>query len=163
MLDEMPYAQSFSSIVEYQGALDAVIAQARHKLHLFDFDMHEGGWNSPLRYERLKQFLLGSAQNRLHIALHDVDYVNRNCPRMINLLREHSYAVFIHQTNPEARGIFDPMLIADDAHYVHRFHYAQPRGEYVLNDLAKTQRLALHFDEIWQASTLAVPATTLGL
>jgi len=163
MPDETPFAQHFTSLMEYRQALDTLVAQVRHTLRLFDCDMHDGGWNSPQRYEGLKCFLLASPQNRLHIVLHKVDYVSRNCPRMMRLLREHSDAVFIHQTNPEARGVFDSMLIADDAHYLHRFHYAQPRGEYALNDPDKTQGLLQHFNEIWHASTLAVPATTLGL
>ena len=163
MQAETPCAQPFFGMSEYQQALDTVIGHAQHTLQLFDFNLHDGGWNSPQRYARLKRFLLHSPHNRLHIALHSVDYVSRNCPRMLNLLREHSYAVFIHQTNPELRAVFDPLLIADDAHYAHRFHYEQPRGEYVLNDLAKTQALLQRFDEIWQASTAAVSATTLGL
>ena len=163
MPDETPFSQHFTSLAEYRQGVDAVVAQVRHTLRLFDFDMHEGGWNSPPRYAHLKQFLLASPHNRLHIALHNVDYVNRNCPRMMRLLREHSYAVFIHQTNPEARSIFDSMLIADEVHYVHRFHYEQPRGEHVLNNPDQTQGLLQRFNEIWHASTLAVPATTLGL
>lgn len=163
MHDEIPFVRPFSGMTEYRQALDAVIEHTRHTLQLFDFDLHDGGWNSPQRYARLKRFLLASVHNRLHIALHSVDYVSRNCPRMLNLLREHSYAVFIHQTNPEARAVFDPLLIGDDAHYAHRFHFEQPRGEYVLNDLAKTQGLIQRFNEIWQASTVAVSATTLGL
>ena len=55
------------------------------------------------------------------------------------------------------------MLIADDAHYVHRFHYEQPRAELVLNDHKLTQPLLYRFEEIWHASTLAVTATTIGL
>ncbi len=163
MPDEASFAQPFSSLGEYRQALDAVIVQTRHTLRLFDSDMRDGGWNSPERYQALKSFLLASAQNRLHIALHNVDYVSRHCPRMMQLLRDHSYAVFIHQTNPEARAVFDSMLIGDDGHFVHRFHYEQSRGEYVLNDPDQTYGLLQRFAEIWHASTLAVPATTLGL
>ena len=103
----------FASLSEYQQALDVVIEQARHTLYLFDYDLHEGGWNGPQRYEVLKRFVLGSPNNRLHIALHSVDHVRRNCPRLLNLQRQYSYAVLIHETNPEARSINDPMLIAD--------------------------------------------------
>ena len=149
--------------IEYQEALDTVIDHARYTLRIFDFDLHDGGYNAVPRYDRLKRFLLASSKNRLLIVLHRVDYLKRDCPRMLNLLREHSEAVFIHQTNAEARNVFDPLLIADDAHYVHRFHYEQPRAECVLNDLALTQPFLQRFEEIWQASTLAVAATTIGL
>jgi len=156
-------SQYLSGRIEYQQALDTVIDQARHTLRIFDYDLHEGGYNAVPRYERLKRFLLGSTNNRLFVVLHSVDYVNRECPRMQNLLREYSYAVFIHQTNSEARMASDPLLIADDAHYVHRFHYEQPRAELVLNDHKLTQPLLHRFEEIWHASTLAVTATTIGL
>ena len=149
--------------IEYQQALDTVIEHARHTLRIFDFDLHDGGYNALPRYDRLKRFLQARSKNRLLIVLHNVEYIKRDCPRILNVLREHSEAVFIHQTNAEARNISDPLLIADDAHYVHRFHYEQPRVERVLNDLALTQPFLHRFEEIWHASTLAVAATTIGL
>lgn len=162
MSDE-PSSQYVSGRIEYQQAIDTLIDHARHTLRVFDYDLHEGGYNAPQRYESLKRFLLASTSNRLFVVLHSVDYIQRECPRMLNLLREHSYGVFIHQTNAEARTVSDPMLIADDLHYVHRFHYEQPRAEIVLNDQKPTQPLLHRFEEIWQASTLAVTATTIGL
>lgn len=163
MMDAAPLSRPFASLSEYQQALDTVIAQAQHTLDIFDYDLHEGGWNSPQRYELLKNFVLSNPGNRLQIVLHSVDHVRRYCSRLLNLQRQYSFAVFIHETQPEARSVFDPMLIADGRHYVHRFHYTQPRGELVLHDPDQTQRLVLHFDELWQASSVAVTATTLGL
>ena len=149
--------------IEYQQALDTVIEHARHTLRIFDFDLHDGGYNALPRYDRLKRFLQARSKNRLLIVLHNVEYIKRDCPRILNVLREHSEAVFIYQTNAEARNISDPLLIADDAHDVHRFHYEQPRVVRVLNDLALTQPFLHRFEEIWHASTLAVAATTIGL
>lgn len=162
-MNDDPLSQYLSGRIEYQQALDTVILYARHTLRIFDYDLHEGGYNSVQRYEGLKQFLLASRDNRLFVVLHNIDYIKCECPRMQNLLREHSEAVFIHQTTTEARIACDPLLIADDAHYVHRFHYAQPRAERVMNDQTLTQPWLRRFEEIWQASTLAVPATTIGL
>ncbi len=163
MMDAAPFSQHFASLSAYQQALDQVLEAARHSLQLFEYDLHEGGWNSPQREALLKQFILRSTDNRLHIALHSVDFVRRHCPRLLNLQRQYSYAVLIHETNPEARSINDPILIADGQHYVHRFHYEQARGELVLHDPDQTHRLVLRFDEIWHASSVAVTATTLGL
>ena len=162
-MDEAPFSQHFASVSEYRQALDRVIEQARHRVYLFDYDLQDGAWNSPQREALLKQFILRSTDNRLHMALHSVDHLRRNCPRLLNLQHQYSYAVFIHETLPEARSINDPMLIADGQHYVHRFHYQQARGELVLHDPDQTLRLARLFDEIWHASSVAVTATTLGL
>ncbi len=158
-----PLAQRLEGRLDYQRAIDRVIDASRHRLRVFDADLREGGWNDAARYAALRQFLLGSPRCRVEIVLHDVEYVSRGCPRMMNLLRQFSHAMAIHRTNAEARGIYDPIILGDDAHYVHRFHAAQPRAELVLNDLTRTQALSRRFDEIWAASTVAVTATTLGL
>lgn len=163
MMAGMSMVRTFTRLSEYRQALDEVIEQARHTLQVFDYDLHEGGWNSPQRYDLLKRFALGNARNRLQIVLHNTDYVRRDCPRLLNLQRQYSYVLSIHETHSEARSIYDPMLIADGQHYVHRFHFEQARGEQVLHNPDQTQRLLLRFDEIWQASSVAVTATTLGL
>lgn len=163
MMHVAPITQLIDGLSAYQQALDSVIAHAQRTLQVFDYDLHEGGWNSPQREELLKNFVLRNSGNQLQIVLHSVDYVSRYCPRLLNLQRQYSFAVFIHATQPEARSVYDPLLIADGRHYVHRFHYNQARGEMVLYDPDQTQCLALHFDEIWQASSVAVTATTIGL
>ena len=52
--------------IEYQQALDTVIGYARHTLRIFDFDLHDGGYNAAPRYEGLKRILLARPQNRLN-------------------------------------------------------------------------------------------------
>lgn len=162
MLDAQPISRPLSGMVEYQQALDEVLIYAQRWIRVFDYDLHEGGWNSAARFERLSQFLLGH-DRKLHVVLHSVDFVTRYCPRLLVLLRQFSDKVAIHQTTTEARGAADPMLIVDDACYVHRFHYQQPRGELALHSAAHTSVLIRRFDEIWQASAPAVTATVLGL
>lgn len=158
-----PVTQNFSSLSEYRTALSLVVAEALGRIRIFDHDMREGGWNSAERYSQLRRFLLRDTRNRLEIVVQRTEYVQAECPRLLTILREFSYAVFIHQTEAEAQTVYDPFLIADGAHYVHRFHHEHARGEYVLHDLDKTQSLVQRFAEIWRASHLAIPATTLGL
>ena len=162
MLDSQPVSRPLSGMVEYQQALDEVLVYARHWVRVFDYDLHEAGWNSPARFERLNQFLL-ERDAQLHIVLHSIDFVTRHCPRLLVLLRQFSEKVAIHQTTSEARSAADPMLIVDDACYVHRFHYQQPRAELALHTPTHTSALLRRFEEIWHASAPAVTATVLGL
>ena len=162
-MSDLAQTHYFSGVAEYQQALDSVIAHAQRFIQVFDYDLREGGWNSLQRFEALKNFILNDREARLHIVLHNVEYVRRQGVRLLNLQRQYSHAVFIHETLPEARSINDPMILVDKQHYVHRFHYEQPRGELVLNNPDPTQRLLRRFDEIWHASAEAVTATTLGL
>jgi hypothetical protein len=46
---------------------------------------------------------------------------------------------------------------------VHRFHYEQPRGVKSTDDPIGTHSFIERFGEIWEASSLAVSATTIGL
>lgn len=158
-----PLVQTFSTLADYRSALSNVINEARQSLRVFDRDLHDGAWNTPERYEALRQFLLRDRDNRLQIVLQKTQYVQSYCPRLLNLLREHSYAIAIHQTENEASAVFDPFLIADSAHYVHRFHYEHARGEAVLHDADATQIFLQRYAELWRASFVAIPATTLGL
>jgi hypothetical protein len=160
---EVPASGRFDAVSEYRAAIDRLVARGRRTIRIFDRNLEGAGFNDASRFEALRSFLLLSRDNRLRIVLHDVALVQRDCPRLLLLLRQFSDAVSIHQTNQEARGIYDGILLADDAHYVHRFHFDHPRGEWVLNDIPRTQGLLRRFEEIWAASAAAVTATTLGL
>ena len=144
-------------------AINSVISHAQRYLRIFDYNLAEGDYNSPGRFDMLRNFLLISRANRLDIALHDTDHLTRYCPRMIILLQQFSHAIRIHKISPETKGVDDPFIIADESHYVHRFHYDGPRGLLALHDTPGTLLLSQRFKEIWDASSPSTFATTLGL
>ena len=78
-------------------------------------------------------------------------------------MRRFSHAVAIHETEPHAKGVYDPFAMADERDHLHRFHYDDSRALLVLDDPAGRTRLAQRFEELWAASAPAVSATTLGL
>lgn len=159
----IPASGRFYLPSEYRLAVDRLVGAARHLLCIFDRDLAGAGFEAPARAESLRRFLLASRDSRLLIVLHDVRPLEREQPRLINLLRQFPHAVEIRETGPEARGVTDTLMIADDAHCVRRFHFDHPRGEWILNDLRACQPLRRRFDEIWLASTVAVTPTVLGL
>jgi hypothetical protein len=165
MADDKPVLlhRQLGSTAEYIEALDIVTELAQRRLCIFDHNLEGGGYNSQHRYELLRSFLLASRSNRLEIILHDTDYLTRFCPRILNLLRQFSHAVSILETTPQAKGIYDPFVIADQANYVHRFHFDDPRALLALNDIEGTHVLIKRYEEISAASAPAISATTLGL
>lgn len=148
---------------EYEAAIDTLVGLAKRRLRIFDYNLEEGGYNTLRRHELLRAFLLANRGNRLEIVLHDTDYLTRFCPRMLNLLRQFSHAVTIQETTPQAKGIYDPFAVADQACYVHRFHYDAPRALFATNDVEGSHALIKRFEEIKAASATAIAATTLGL
>ncbi|MBI2311086.1 MAG: hypothetical protein HYU77_01080 [Betaproteobacteria bacterium] len=150
-------------INDYIEAVDTVIGLAQRTIRIFGHSLDGGGFNSVKRHDTLQRFLLASRNNRLQIVLHDVNYVMLDCPRLMSLLRLYGHAIAIHQTQPHAQGVYDPFVVADDQHYVRRFHYADSRGLLAVNDPQGAETLIHRFGELWEASFAAVWATTTGL
>ncbi|MBU1689999.1 MAG: hypothetical protein KJ958_15630 [Gammaproteobacteria bacterium] len=155
--------RQLNSMIDYTEALDVLIELARHRLRIFDYNLEDGGYTTLRRYELLRTFLLASRNNRLEIVLHDSDYLTRFCPRIFSLLKQFSHAITIQETTPQAKGIYDPFAIADEACFLHRFHYDNPRALLALNDIEGSHVLIKRFEEIRAASVQAITATTLGL
>ena len=148
---------------EYLDALDRLAGLAQRELRIFDADFSELKIDSPQTHERLRAFLLGGRDNRLYIAAHDTDYIRDHCPRLLDLLRQFSDRMFIHQTEGDATRAQDSFVLADKRHVLRRPVQAQPRATLKLNDEHESQGMYLRFSEIWDSSVPAVSATTSGL
>lgn len=146
----------------YEAALDTILEKSRRTVRIFENSLGRD-YNSPRRYELLRAFLLANPRNRLQIVAHDTQTIDRSCPRLINLLRMHAHAISIHETHQAAKAVYDPFAVVDDLHYVHRFHFEEMRGLLALDDPIGTHTFIERFEEIWEASSPAVSATTLGL
>ncbi|MBZ0096185.1 MAG: hypothetical protein K8H75_12560 [Sulfuricella sp.] len=155
--------RQLNSTADYTEALDVLIGLARHRLRIFDYNLEDGGYTTLRRYDLLRTFLLASRSNRLEIVLHDIDYLTRFCPRILGLLKQFSHAITIQETTPQAKAIYDPFTIADEACFLHRFHYDSPRALLALHDIEGSHVLIKRFEEIRAASAPAIPATILGL
>jgi len=158
----MPGERKLEGNAAYEEALDELIADATHTVRIFDRRISTA-FNTPQRYELLRRLLLAKRTNRIRIVLHETGNIVRDCPRLMMLLRQFSHGLVIHQTLPAARGVYDPFAIADEARFVHRFHYNDVRGAATFGDVAATQLLRKRFEEIWQASAPTVTAHPSGL
>jgi len=54
--------------------------------------------------------------------------MDRNCPRVLNMLRTYAHSMSIHETHPTAKSVYDPFVVVDDRCFVHRFHFDEMRG-----------------------------------
>ena len=163
MADEpnLQHAPIFGN-AEYEAAIDTILQKASGKIRIFDHTLGKE-YNSSGRVELLRNFLLASRRNSLQIVLHDTRTMDRNCPRILNLLRTYGHSISIHETHATAKLVYDPFVIVDDRSFVHRFHFDEMRGLFGLDDPIGTHTFIERFSEIWEASSPAVSATTLGL
>jgi hypothetical protein len=158
-----PSYRPIFGVAESAAAIDEVIAAAQRTLRIFDITLTNRGFNSPARIEKLRQFLVAGRAHRLLIALHETENVERDCPRLITLLRQFPMSIEIHRTLAQARNALDPFVIADDHSVWHQQHFEQPRAIVALHSPSDALPIAQRFDEIWDLSEPAVSATTLGL
>jgi hypothetical protein len=147
----------------YEAATELLITRAERELLIFDPDLSRGGYQSLKCYEALRDFLAKDKQSRLTIVLHEADYFTESCPRLRNLQETYSHAIDIYLTNDSARVAQDAFVLADKAHYLHRFHINQARFKYVLEDEVATKPLLERFEQLLEATSSAVFATTTGL
>ena len=153
---------ALSGHAQYEAAIDAVLAKAKSTIRIFDQTLGSE-YNSALRTDLLRKFFLASRRNSLQIVLHDTQALDRSCPRLLGLLRIYGHSISIHETRPAAKSVYDPFVVVDDSCFVHRFHFDEVRGLSAHNDPAATQPFIERFAEIWEESSPAVTATTLGL
>ena len=158
-----PSYRPISGLPESLEAIDEVVASAQRTLRVFDVNLTNRGYNSPGRAEKLRQFLVAGRTHRLYIALHETETLERDCPRLLQLLRQFPMSIEIHRTLAQARNAMDPFVVADDHSVWHQLHYEQPRAIVALRSPSDAMPIQQRFDEIWDLSEPAVSATTLGL
>ncbi len=144
-------------------AIDALIDLASERLLVFDRDLAEGGWTARRRAERLAAFLRRSPTARLSIIVHDTRYLEASCPRVLDLLKVYSHAMQLWRTGHEARSALDALVIADERHYLHRYHVDQPRATFAIAMPQAAKPLVARFEEIWATGEPALGGSALGL
>ena len=150
-------------IVDYVAALDTLCKLAQHDLYLFEKNFDDFGFNTEARYLTLRNFLLANPSHRLFVLAHDTNYLSTRCPRMMMLLHQFGTGMFIYQTPKHLQYISEPFSVADNAHYVRRFHFDDSRGILGQNDPENARVLKSRFMEMWTVSHPAVSSTKLGL
>jgi hypothetical protein len=159
---EPSYRKIFGA-AESLAAIDEVIATAERTIRIFDISLANRGFNAPERADRLREFLIRGRAHRLHIALHETGLLDRECPRLLILLRQFPMSIEIHRTIAQARNAMDPCVLADDHSVWHQLHHEQPRAIVALHSPVDALPISQRFDEIWDLSEPAVSATTSGL
>ena len=157
-----PVERSVGSIAEQAQGIDEVIDRARLIVRVFDIDLSQVGWSGADRAERLSAFLRRPGA-RLELIVHDTRFLEQSCPRLVTLLKRYGHAMTVYKTGPEARSAMDPLTIADDRHFLHRFHVDGPRASLAFDAPLAARPLVARFEEIWSTGEPGLTGTVLGL
>ena len=154
---------TLNGTADYIAALDTLCSLAQRSLYVFEKNFEDIGFNSEVRHGILRRFLLANPANRLHLLAHDARPMLQHCPRLLLLLRQFGHSMYIYQTPKHLLHLTEPFAVADESHYVRRFHFDDPRGILAQNDAEGARVLKSRFTEMWASSHPALSATTLGL
>lgn len=161
--DERRRLVELDRVSEHVTHLDALAALARAEIRVFDHDLADGGWNTPTREDLLRTFLGGPGKPRLRVLLRETRYAESHCPRLRRLQRTWGHRIAFQLCDSEAMHAVDPFVLIDRHHYLHRFHFEQPRALAAYFDAAGALELATRFEALWSDSEPTLPPTTLGL
>ncbi|MFN9490654.1 MAG: hypothetical protein ACK59Y_12865 [Betaproteobacteria bacterium] len=148
----------FEGMREYEALTDAMIPQTQQVIRVFD-RMLSRDWNRGERIELLSHFLRRARENRLFIILHDARRIAAEQPRLLELARHFGHACVIRETLKQAKHVYDPFVLFDGSHYLHRFHYSLLRAAQGLHDAVGNRQLLGRFEEI---SEFSGPPMALG-
>ena len=160
----LPHAEyeRFEGMREFEVMLDELIPKTQRIIRVFDTAL-SARYNSPERCDLLRAFLRSDPLNRLYIVVHEPDSMSRVCPRFVTLLQHFSHIAKVRHTPRWARHLYDPFVVFDASHYLHRFHFERTRYARGLNEVAGAQQLLDRYQELWEASRPASAAGVLGL
>ena len=147
----------------FQAAIDRLLQQPGRELRIFDPDGAALRLNDPARIQLIQRFLQASRTRRLYLVLHNPQYLQRQCPRMMSLLGRYAHAIQVNRTHEEIRELQDAFMVLDSVHYVRRPVASFFRGAIGLGDENEALAMRARFTEIWAASYPAVSSTTIGL
>ncbi len=158
-----PQRRLITTKTEYQEAIDLLLPMAQRELRIFDPDLADLRLHLPERIALLREFLSRGRNNRLYIAVHKTDFIERRAPRLLSLLGLFAANIFIQRTQGDAARVQDCFILCDETHMVRRPVAAQPRGVVLTDDLNEGAKMRDRFDQIWESSETGVSANTSGL
>lgn len=152
----------FESLREYEAVTNRLIARTQRTLRVFDRSLSRQ-YNTPERFDALNAFLRANRMNRMLAVVHDASGIERDCPRLMLLHKTFGSAIEVRQTLKAARHVYDPFVLADENHYVHRFHYDRMRAAEGIDDVNGASELLDRFAQLWDASAPVALGGTAGL
>ena len=160
----LPHAEyeRFDSMRRFEAMFDELIGETQRVIRVFDRTLG-ASYNANARCDLVREFLRADPLNRLYVVVHQADGLERVCPRFMTLLQRYGHVAKIRRTPRAARHLYDPFVIFDGSHYLHRFHYDHMRYARGMNDVDGTRELVDRYTELWEVSKPVSTGGPVGL
>ena len=151
----------FETPPDYVSALNTLLSGATRLIRIYDWDLSDGGYETPARIEFLKEFC---KQGRtIKILLADDSYLRQHAGQMMRLLSVWGHVLHVRVRDSEPPPARDCFVLADDKNVLKRHDKDEARGLMRLDARGDVAELAIRFDGEWDRAEKWVSAHTLGL
>jgi hypothetical protein len=113
-MSEPQAQQPFDTRAEFQAQLRACLAASSSTLQLFDPDFSLFALGASDTDALLRRFLSGGGT--LQLAMHSTAHLERDCPRLLRLLRDYSHQIECRVTGRALHHLTDSFCIGDGIH-----------------------------------------------
>jgi hypothetical protein len=154
------------SRTDAQIAIQQVLTHAKHRIDIFDqhpLSLREREYGRPQTIELLRTLLLGNRSRLIRIALHEINEIESELPRLMTLMSQFSTQLFIQRTVGIARDVQDVLLLADEDAFWRKPVAAHPRSILSIGSAPDAQPYQERFEEIWSNTEPAVSSRATGL
>ncbi len=155
----------FESRQEFEREVLAAFGSAQREIWLADASFRQWSLNSVAGEEKMHALLVASRANRIHLLVADDQYLSRDAPRFMRLLRLFGQSLLVRRPPDEVANRFAEdcsFVIVDRARMVRRFHRDSMRGvaEFHPNRVGPWVD---QFQSVWEESSPGLSGTILGL
>lgn len=156
--------RGFNTYAEYRECLHGLLDAATRELVLFDPDLRECGLSTEAGIERLRTFIERSPLTPcLRVIVKDASHIERDCPRLLDLLARYGHRMRIRVSAREHQTIENAFAVVDGHHVLMRFHGDKPRGKLSIDDTRLAAHCNAKFEAIWDRSKGGPSGVPLGL
>jgi len=154
---------AFETPAEFRAAFDALLDSTQRQLRLYDHDLSLLDIDQLPRHNRLRTICVAGSGRRIELLLDEIHHVARDCPRLMQLVRDFGHVIEIRQADPNMPRPDQAFALADRHGALVRADKSALHGTLHLDDAHSTILLHQEFEGMWQRAQAGVTATTLGL
>lgn len=105
------------------SSFDTSVEAAQHHIMIFDRDGKYFGLDRKAAAELLSVFLLKQDLARVEIIVHDADFIEKHCPRLVPVIRRFAPRFTVRVTEEGIRHFARGFAIFDDKAVIRRPHF----------------------------------------
>ncbi|RPH67577.1 MAG: hypothetical protein EHM83_01115 [Burkholderiales bacterium] len=147
---------------EARAAFDRIVSRAQRSLRIADDRGEFYGFDRKAFADALEALLGRGRDTAVEMILHDPSFVERSCPRVVALLRQHTPRLRVLRSEESARQFPRGFVLVDDTVVLRRPHHDSALTFVDFDEQAVAEARTL-LDDLVNGATAGISANVTGL